>query len=122
MVKLSIGIEGRAAKRARRHMAWVGVLAGITVGLASISGAYAGADPGTTGSGYTVFPSASPYTSYAYVTMCHSNGYPVLVYEGKARLGTTEAFGPRQSWPGPDSTVTLRRIGSYTGNWYCLAK
>lgn len=93
---------------------------GTMITAGSASGAFAHAETGTVGSGYTYFPTASPYHSYAYVTKCHSANGSAPFYQGEAILGTSSALGPRQAFPGPDSTVTLHKIGSYRGTWHCL--
>lgn len=93
---------------------------GAMITAGSITEAFAHAQTGTVGSGYTYFPTASPYHSYAYVTKCHSANGSAPFYQGEAILGTSSAFGPRQAFPGPDSTVSLHKIGSYTGTWHCL--
>jgi len=113
----------RSQRGVMNRTAFAAIFLSFALAASAVSGtAYAGVDKGTGGSGYTVFPSSSPYISYAYVTACHSEGSPVLFYQGKVTLGTTEATGPKQAWPGPESTVNLRRNGSYTGTWRCMAK
>jgi hypothetical protein len=87
--------------------------------VGSVTAAFAGAEAGTVGAGSTYYPTASPYHSYAHVTKCHSANGSAPFYQGEVNLGTDWVKGPRQAFPGPDSTVSLHRIGSYRGNWYC---
>jgi hypothetical protein len=96
--------------------------------IGSVVPAFAGADLGTVGASSTYFPTASPYISYAKVTVCHSlAGSPnaALGYQGKATLGSNaSALGPLLvPTDGVDSQVTLRLTATYTsGDWFCLKK
>lgn len=83
----------------------------------------AGYDQGTFGAGYTTKPSVAPFTSFAYVTQCHSRlGTPgaALSYRGRAVVSNNVAYGPVNvaGFDG-DSKVTARKVGSYNGDWYC---
>lgn len=107
--------------RLRRRLA----LCGVTLALlftGSVAAYASGADVGTIGDGYTTYPNASPYISYAHVTRCIPQlGVPgaAFVVRGKATLGTDIAYGAKATAGDPESLVTIRKVGSYHGSWYC---
>ena len=94
-------------------------LLGTTMVLGLQSAASAGIDPGTGGSGYTIYPTSSPYISYAVVTSCYPT--TALIAQAKAVLSGVVALGPKSvnSVDG-ESFVSLRRVGTYSGHWYCM--
>ncbi len=113
------GVRSESKNTARRIKAGAVICIAAVVGSASV--ALAGAAPGTDGAGYTYFPTSSPYISYAVVTKCLGKPGGAMIVRSKATLATDIAYGPVSVWGfDPSSTVTLRKIGSYYGNWYCL--
>lgn len=94
--------------------------------LVSGAPAQAYAQPGTIGKGNTVYPTSSPYISYARVTQCTSDfGKPNAArrYQGRATLGSTSSVGPLAVFGfDGDSLVEMRRVAVVRGSWACLNK
>lgn len=96
------------------------VLTGV---VGTSTAAFAGADAGTIGDGYTIYPTVSPFISYAVVTQCQAEpgGTPVAWrYRGEVTLGSAVAYGGTGTVAtGDNSAVTLRKVGTYSGTWRC---
>lgn len=110
--------------RLRRRLGAIGgvLLIGTVLTLGSGNAALAGADAGTYAKGKVITPTASPYISYSNVTECRGFAGGAFIWQSRAQLGTDVATGPVYTVTDGDSTVSLRKVGTYTGSWRCINK